>query len=440
MSLPNLDGMTARTNGRGTASAFRHGPVVTDRPHHAPAHTPPTLPTPPPRPPHPTLTQRLTEAWACCRHELTRRGLPNKKHLSTVGATALVLAGGHWAFPSTAAAFHTAAGRADDNQGDDNQGDERAAIGEYTQVIALQPRSAAGYVRRARACYAAFQYGQAIADETQAQRLTDDPQVRADSLMWRGYDYDLSGGHARGIADFTASLAINPRVPDTYAQTADASDKTPDAHKGRLWAYWRSKQYALAAKDCDALIAADGAYAGSYLIRGRLRCLMEDTAGARADFEAAYGRAPHLLPAYLNLENMLEKHGQPRQALDMARAALRANPNNVEALGNVGWFLYENGSVPEAIAADQRALALDGSQDWVRYNLGLAYAVQGDWPHAQAAYSVAVRQATHVEWSGAVVEVRQALARQPQSQALQGADALLRSHPVTVMPRVCSDP
>lgn len=347
----------------------------------------------------------------------------------------LVLAGGHWAFPSTYAAFHMAAGRADDNQGD-----EQAAIGEYTQVIALQPRTAEGYVRRARACYTAFQYGQAIADETQVQRLTDDPQVRADSLMWRGYDYDLSGDHARGITDFTASLAINPRVPDTYVQTADASDKTPDAHKGRLWAYWRSKQYGLAARDCDALIAADGSYAGSYLIRGRLRCSMGDMVGARADFEAAYGRAPHLLPAYLNLENMLEKQGQPRQALDVARAALRANPSSAVALGNVGWSLYAVGSVPEAIADDQRALALDGSQDWVRYNLGLAYAVRGDWPHAQAAYSAAVRQATHVEWSGAAGEVRQALARQPQSQALQGADTLLRSHPVTVMPRVCSDP
>lgn len=167
---------------------------------------------------------------------------------------------------------------------------------------------------------------------------------------------------------------------------------------------------------------------------------MGDAAGARADFEAASRRSPHLMLAYLNLEDMLEKRHQPRQALDAARAALRANPSSAAAWGSVGWFLYENGSVAEAIAADQRALSLDGSQDWVRYNLGLAFAVQGDWPHAQAAYSVAVGQATHVEWSGAVGEVRQALARQPQSQALQDAGMLLKAHPVSVMPRVCSDP
>jgi len=327
MNPLNFGGGAERGNSRGAVSAFRHGPATLDRPVPSPRVAPP-LPPPPPRPPRPSLTQILVEVWGHCRHELTRRGLPNRKHLSSVGATVLVLAGGHWAFPSTCAAFHMAAGRADDNQGD-----EQAAIGEYTQVIALQPRTAEGYVRRARAYYTAFQYGQAIADETQVQRLTDDPQVRADSLMWRGYDYDLSGDHAWGITDFTASLAINARVPDTHVQTADASDKTPDAHKGRLWAYWRSKQYGLAARDCDALIAADGSYAGSYLIRGRLRCSMGDMVGARADFEAAYGRAPRLLPAYLNLEDMLEKQGQPRQALDVARAALRANPSSAVALG-----------------------------------------------------------------------------------------------------------
>ena len=438
MNFLNFGGTTARSDGRGAVRTFRHGPVIANRPA-PPPFTPPTLPSPPPRPPRPSLHQIVaeffTQVWARCRRVLARRYLPNRKLLGTAGATALLLAGAHWAYPSVAFTSHRAAA-----QSDENRGDEQDAIGEYTQMIALQPRNPEGYVHRALAYYTAFQYQQAIADETQVQRLTKDPQERAKSLMWRGYDYDLSGDHARGIADFTSSLAINPRIPDTYAQTADASDKTPDAHKGRLWAYWRSKQYGLAARDCDALIAADGSYAGSYLIRGRLRCSMGDMVGARSDFEAAYGRAPHLLPAYLNLENMLEKQGQPRLALDVARAALRANPRSAVALGNVGWFLYAVGSVPEAIADDQRALSLDGSQDWVRYNLGLAYAVQGDWPRAQAAYSVAVRQATHVEWSGAVGEVGQALARQPQSQALQDAGMLLKSHPVTVMPRVCSDP
>jgi tetratricopeptide (TPR) repeat protein len=439
MDFLNFGGATARSDGRGAVSTFRHGPAVVDRPVPPQLDIPTISPTPPPRPPRPSLDQIVaeifTQVWARFRLVLAQRGLSSKKLLWMAGATALLMIGAHWAYPSVAFTSHRTAA-----QSDENRGDEQDAIGEYTQMIALQPRNPEGYIHRALAYYTAFQYGQAIADETQVQRLTTNPQQRAKSLMWRGYDYDLSGDHARGITDFTASLAISPRVPDTYAQTADASDKTPDAHKGRLWAYWRSKQYLLSARDCDALIAADGRYAGSYLIRGRLRCSMGNTGGARTDFEAAYRRAPHLLPAYLNLENMLEKQGQPRQALDVAQAALRANPSSAVALGNVGWFLYAVGSVPEAIAEDQQALSLDGSQDWVRYNLGLAFAVRGDWPQAQAAYLVAVRQATHVEWSGAVEEVRQALARQPQSQALQRVDALLRSHPITVMPRVCSDP
>lgn len=425
----------ARGDGRGAVSAFRDGPAIADRPIQPLPDILQPLPTPPPRPPRPSLTQILGGAWSRCHLLLAQRGLSRKQLFWTAGTAALLLMGAHLAYPWAAFTSHRTAA-----QSDENRGDEQDAIGEYTQMIALQPRNPEGYIHRALAYYTAFQYQQAIADETQVQRLTTNPQQRAKSLMWRGYDYDLSGDHTRGITDFTASLAISPTIHDTYAQTADANDKTPDAHKGRLWAYWRSKQYALAVRDCDALIAADGRYAGSYLIRGRLRRSMGDTVGARADFEAAYGRSPHLMPAYLNLMDMLEKRHQPRQALDVARAALRANPSSAAAWGSVGWFLYENGSTAEAVADDQRALSLDGSQDWVRYNLGLAFAVQGDWPHAQAAYSVAVRQATHVEWNGAVGEVGQALARQPQSQALQDAGILLKSHPVTVMPRTCSDP
>lgn len=364
-----------------------------------PAPIPPTPNAPwlpPSRPPRPSLIQIIAEiisqVWARHGSVLAQRGLSSKKLLGAVGMTALLLGGIHLAYPSAAFASHQMAA-----QSDENQGDEQSAIGEYIQMIALQPHNPQGYIHRALAEYTAFQYRQAIEDEAQVQRLTKNPQERAMSLMWSGYNYDLLGDHARGIAAFTASLAINPRVSDTYLSTADASDKTPDAHKGRLWAYWRSKQYALAAKDCDALIAADGRYAGSYLIRGRLRRFMGDAAGARADFEMAYRRSPHLLPAYQNLEDMLEKRHQLRQALDVAQAMLRANPRSATAWGSVGWHLYTVGDVAQAITADQKALTLDGSQDWVRYNLGLAFAVQGDWPQAQAAYSVAVRQATHVE-------------------------------------------
>ena len=250
MNFLNLGGAAATGYGRGTVSGFRHGPALADRSAPLPRVLPP-LPTPPPRP---SLTQVLGAVWTHFRLALARRGMSSGKLLRTAGMTTLLLAGWHWAYPWAAFSWHQAAGQAAENNGS-----EQDAIGEYAQMIALQSHNPEGYARRARACYIAFQYGQAIADETQVLRLTSNPQERAISRMWRGYDYDLSGDHARGIADFTASLAISPTIPDTEGQTADASDKTPDAHKGRLWAYWRSKQYALAARDCDALIAADPA-------------------------------------------------------------------------------------------------------------------------------------------------------------------------------------
>lgn len=229
MNFLNFGGTTARGDGRGAISTFRDGSVIADRPA-PPPFTPPTLPSPPPRLPRPSLDQSVaeifTQVWARCRRVLARRGLPNRKLLGTAGATALLLAGAHWAYPWAAFASHRAAA-----QSDENRGDEQDALGEYTQMIALQPRNPEGYIHRALAYYTAFQYGQAIADETQVQRLTTNPQERAKSLMWRGYDHDLSGDHARGIADFTASLAVSPTIPDTYAQTADASDKTPDARR-----------------------------------------------------------------------------------------------------------------------------------------------------------------------------------------------------------------
>lgn len=198
----NFGGTAARGDGRGAVSTFRHGPAVADRPAPPPLDIPTISPLPPPRPPRPSLTQIVaeivTQVSACCRRALAQRGLSRRKLLGTAGATALLLAGAQWAYPSVAFSSHRTAA-----QFDENRGNEQDAIGEYTQMIALQPRNPEGYIRRALAYYTVFQYQQAIADETQVQRLTTNPQQRAVSLMWRGYDYDLSGDHARGIADFT---------------------------------------------------------------------------------------------------------------------------------------------------------------------------------------------------------------------------------------------
>ena len=334
-----------------------------------------------------------------------------------------VAVGGHWAWNQTSFSDHTQRGDSDYNQQDFG-----GAVAEYTEAIRLRPDSPLGYSSRGMAYYQLDLYRRAIADQNRTLSLTppDDTKGRAEAYTYLGYDLDAAGDHKAAIADYDKAITLVPAISDTPGDTADADDGTPAPYKGRMWAYYHDGQYRLALTDCNALIAVDP-YPRSLAVRAKIYSKMGDYSQALSDLHTALLRDPRLKLA-LGMSILLR--GQMHQfseAASAARAASSAYPSDRDAAGDVGWWEYRAGQLPQAIAADKRALALGGSQPITLYNLGLAYACLGDWREAEPAFGEALRISNESQRHGAVVDVQSALLEHPHCSALRQALVLLRS-------------
>ena len=115
------------------------------------------------------------------------------------------------------------------------------------------------------------------------------------------------------------------------------------------------------------------------------------------------------------MKKTFAQQGQFAAAAKAAADAVKANPANADAWGCLGWCQYQTGQMAQAILADNRALTMNPAQPWVRYNLGLTYAVEGDWNHARPAYALALKKTTQEEWQGGVKDLLAARKKQPQS-------------------------
>ena len=83
--------------------------------------------------------------------------------------------------------------------------------------------------------------------------------------------------------------------------------------------------------------------------------------------------------------------------------------------GNLGWMYYLLGKYDLARAASLRALALDGSLDYVRLNLGLILLVQGRVQPAYDAYDAVIRRRPDPDvYAGGISDLRTLLRDHPR--------------------------
>src|SRR5262249_10479039 len=78
------------------------------------------------------------------------------------------------------------------------------------------------------------------------------------------------------------------------------------------------------------------------------------------------------------------------EAVGYLRAALGLRPNSPHVVKNLGTALHDQGDLPGAIAAFEKAIAFKPDFAVAHYNLGNALYHQGDLPGAIAAYRKAI--------------------------------------------------
>ena len=118
--------------------------------------------------------------------------------------------------------------------------------------------------------------------------------------------------------------------------------------------------------------------------------------------------------------------GENAKAVADLKQATRLQPQNTEYWGDLGWFQYLDGQIDAAIATSQKAIAMNPQATFIRYNLGLCYAVKGDGSKAQAEYTKALAQANPSETQAALKDIQDALKKHPASPTLKQAQTLLK--------------
>ena len=308
------------------------------------------------------------------------------------------------------------------------------AIAAYDRMIAVRPLKPTGYEYRADCYYDMNRYGMVIADDNEALRLVNTPEgieelgfgnipraelardvreVKSDIYQSRGLAYIGQGKHRLAVADLTMSLRLYP--------TRD------DAHGARAISYLALSQFDKALADARIDARQHSKEFESRLMIGKILGKMGRVREAEGADTGAIAADPRDDRGYYELIQLQDRVEDYRGALMTARMDLRGNPNSQDKWGTVGWYQYLTGNVPGAIVSDKKALSLSGNAGWIESNLGLCYAVEGDWSSASKHYRIVKSQGDAKNITASRADIAKALKRHPGSAALKQADALLRS-------------
>src|ERR1043166_37853 len=256
-----------------------------------------------------------------------------------------------------------------------DRNDVAHAIGDLNQAITLAPEFAPAYQNRGNAWYARGNYGAAMSDYDMTIKL--DPNTASPYVNRATLRRDL--GNANGaLDDFAKALSINPRHPGAYS--------------GRGELYLRQKNYNRAA----------------------------------ADFDSALRLAPNLHNHMLRAQAR-EEAGNLDLALADYREASRLDSKNVPALTAEAGVLRKKGDFDKAIAANNRALAVDDKRPSTYKLRAEAYAAKGQRKLAMAD----IGRALKFTWTTDLLKTRAALRLDDGDMAgvVHDTEAMLKADP-----------
>jgi tetratricopeptide (TPR) repeat protein len=207
----------------------------------------------------------------------------------------------------------------------------------------------------------------------------DDPALQElyGDVVW------AAGDTAEAQRAFERALALDANRQSTYAKL------------GRLLVFTGRTDEAIATHQ-HALEQGEGA-GGLHLVLATLLETRGRADEAMAHYESAIEANPELAVAKNNLAYLLAERGEDLdRALELARAALEALPENPSFADTLGWVLYKKNLPGAAIGYLQEAVGgmppSDPSLPLVRQHLALAYEANENPEQAIEALEQAVRE------------------------------------------------
>jgi len=101
-----------------------------------------------------------------------------------------------------------------------------------------------------------------------------------------------------------------------------------------------------------------------------------------------------------NLANVLARKNNYPEAEKMAKRAVKSVSNNGNLQDTLGWILYKQGRIDEALAALQRATKLAPKVAIIWYHKGVALNKTGRTSEAKSAIEKALSMNSTADWVG----------------------------------------
>jgi tetratricopeptide (TPR) repeat protein len=253
-------------------------------------------------------------------------------------------------------------------------GAPKDAIDQFSQVIAIDPKSATAYNERATVREASGDPDGAIKDYTQA--LTIDPQLAA-AFNGRGNARSAKNDVDGAIADFTQAIQLEPSLATAYDSRGNAriAKGDPDG----------------AISDFTQAVTIDPNLASAYSDRGFARQANNNLDGAVADYTQALALKPNMARTYYNRALAREAQGNLDAAIVDFNHALDFDPKLADAYYHRANAKSNKSDLDGAIADYTQALALNPKNAQAYNNRGLAHQAKGDLDPAVADYTQALK-------------------------------------------------
>ncbi|MGE0431343.1 MAG: tetratricopeptide repeat protein, partial [Planctomycetota bacterium] len=324
------------------------------------------------------------------------------------------------------------------------KGDHAGALEDYNRTLELDADFHPAYAGRAFVYLQLGDTRRALDDLDRAVQLLPDAENLANRGSLRLHRDDIDGAQAdfdraleldarclpallgranihRIRKQWTAAVEVCTTALTLYPQSAVA-------WFGRGFAYEKLRDDAQAIADYDATLRLDPAHHGARLNRGEARSRTGDLIGALADLTYLLEQDPDNAEALTNRGNVRGRLGDEVGALQDVERAIQVNPQLPEAFNNRGSARHQRGDLEGALADFNAAIALDDSYAMAIRNRGVVLddmndldgairdytrAIELDPLYAQAYFTRAISRRKKGDEAGALDDYTKALELAP---------------------------